>query len=102
MEYFSVDQAEEPNTETIKSLTLRTDSAAPQTEVTLGGDMRAGGVRRLQLDAVDGDLGSGAALTQYRVDGGPWTAYSAKDEQIFDGTRRRSRSGARLRRVSSV
>ena len=38
------------------------------------------------LDAIDGDLGSGSVLTQYRVDGGPWTAYSAKDEQIFDGT----------------
>ena len=40
----------------------------------------------VQLDAADGDLGSGAVLTQYRVDGGPWTTYSAKDEQIFDGT----------------
>ncbi len=25
-------------------------------------------------------------LTEYRVDGGPWTTYESKDEQIFDGT----------------
>ncbi len=86
VEYQSVDKAEEPNTEAIKTLTLRSDSAAPETEVTLGGDMRAGGEVDVQLTAADGDLGSGSALTQYRVDGGPWKAYAAKDEQIFDGT----------------
>ena len=77
VEYYSVDKAEEPNMETIKTLSLRVDSAAPQTEVTLGGDMRAGGTVDVQLDAADGDLGSGVGLTQYRVDGGPWTAYKA-------------------------
>ena len=37
------------------------------------------------LDPQDG-AGSGAVLTQYRVDGGPWKAYAAEDEQIFDGS----------------
>ena len=86
VEYQSVDKADEPNTEAIKTLSMRSDSAAPQTEVTLGGDMRAGGTVDVQLTAADGDLGSGVGLTQYRVDGGPWTAYKAADEQIFDGT----------------
>ncbi len=59
------------------------------------------------LDPQDG-AGSGAVLTQYRVDGGPWKAYAAEDEHIFDGTqalarpvdpRRRRRLRAARRRL---
>ena len=48
----------------------------------------AGGDRvQVTLDPQDGDAGSGAVLTQYRVDGGPWLTYSAaEDEQLFDGS----------------
>ena len=42
---------------------------------------------KVTLDTPDGDIGSGTTLTEYRVDGGPWTPYSAEDEHVlFDGT----------------
>ena len=86
VEYYSTDKADEPNTETIKQLGLRIDNAAPTTKLTYGGNFGAGGSVDISLDATDGPLGSGPVLTQYKVDGGPWKAYSATDEQIFDGT----------------
>ena len=41
---------------------------------------------KFTLAADDGDGARARCSPQYRVDGGPWQTYSAKDEQIFDGT----------------
>ena len=86
IEYWATDKAEEPNTEQVKRYAFRIDDTAPMTEATIQGDTSDGGAVDVVLDATDGDLGSGVVLTEYRVDGGPWTTYASKDEQIFDGT----------------
>ncbi|HET6546995.1 MAG TPA: ThuA domain-containing protein [Solirubrobacter sp.] len=81
VEYFATDTA--GNVETVKTAAFRVDGAAPVTEASISGD---GDSRTVTLDASDGDDGSGVVLTQYRVDGGPWTAYASKDEQILDAS----------------
>jgi glucose/arabinose dehydrogenase/type 1 glutamine amidotransferase/PKD repeat protein len=86
LEYFATDTADVPNTETPKQLGLRVDSLAPVTGATLDPASGGEGPVKVTLDPQDGDAGSGAVRTEYRVDGGPWTTYSSKDEQIFDGT----------------
>ena len=70
-------------------------------------DATAEGDRRrpveVTLDAPDGDKGSGAVLTEYRVDGGPWTTYSAEgraDLRRLGGVARRS--GRRRRAAAST
>jgi hypothetical protein len=81
VEYFATDTA--GNVETVKNAAFRVDGAAPVTDASITGD---GDSRTVTLDASDGDDGSGVVLTQYRVDGGPWTAYASKDEQILDAS----------------
>jgi PKD repeat protein/type 1 glutamine amidotransferase/glucose/arabinose dehydrogenase len=83
--YFATDNATEPNSEDAKTLGVRVDRTAPETEVDLDRSQGADAPVRVTLDPQDGE-GSGAVLTQYRVDGGPWQTYAAEDEQIFDGT----------------
>ncbi len=73
------------NVEKTKRQSFRVDTGKPVTTATTSGDTATGPVS-FTLAAQDGDKGSGTVLTQYRVDGGPWQTYSAKDEQIFDGT----------------
>ena len=86
VEYFATDNAAEPNAEPRKTIGLRVDSAAPRTNATLDRSAGQNGPVKVTLAAQDGAAGSGAVLTQYRVDGGPWKTYSAADEQLFDGT----------------
>jgi len=88
IQYRSVDAAETPNTEELKTLSLKVDASAPTTTATLdppqsGGDAPVA----VTLDADDGD-GSGIETTEYRVDGGEWQTYSGPPEEaaIFDGT----------------
>jgi PKD repeat protein/type 1 glutamine amidotransferase/glucose/arabinose dehydrogenase len=83
--YFATDNAAEPNTEAPRTLGVRVDRTAPQTHVALDRSRGPDGPVGVTLDAQDG-AGSGAVLTQYRVDNGPWRAYAAEDEQIFDGS----------------
>ena len=73
------------NVEKTKRQSFRVDTGKPVTTATSSGNTATGPVS-FTLAAQDGDKGSGTVLTQYRVDGGPWQTYSAKDEQIFDGT----------------
>ena len=87
VQYFATDEAEEPNTETPKTLRFRVDGAAPVTGASLDPATPGDGPVKVTLDPQDGDAGSGAVLTQYRVDGGPWKTYSAEeDDVLFDGT----------------
>jgi hypothetical protein len=87
IEYFSTDGADVPNTEAPKSLRLRVDSLAPVTNATLVPASGAEGPVTVTLEPEDGDAGSGAVMTQYRVDGGPWQTYAAEDDDVlFDGT----------------
>ena len=88
IQYRSTDAADEPNTEEIKTLSLKVDASAPTTTATLDPPSQPGdGPVRVTLDADDG-AGSGVEKTEYRVDGGDWRTYSgpAQDETIFDGT----------------
>jgi len=80
VEYFATDKAE--NVETTKRLVLRVDGTAPVVEATSEGDEAAGPLT-VTLDSPDGDNGSGTTLTEYRVDGGPWTTYEADAEQVL-------------------
>ncbi len=80
--YFATDKAD--NAETAKTVAFRVDGAAPVSSATAAVNEAAQSAR-VTLGADDGG-GSGAALTEYRVDGGPWKTYMAADEQIFDGT----------------
>ncbi len=87
MEYFATDDAAEPNVEAPNSLGVRVDGAAPRTVAALDRSAGQDGPVRVFLDPQDGAGGSGAVLTQYRVDGGPWQTYSAAaEEQLFDGS----------------
>ena len=84
VEYRAIDAAE--NVEATKRLAFRVDGTAPIAEASMTGNPDTGPLR-VTLDAPDGDAGSGNVLTEYRVDGGPWTTYSAVDDEvIFDGT----------------
>ena len=84
VEYFATDVAE--NVETTKRLAFRVDGAAPVSEATMTGSPETGPLQ-VTINAPDGDKGSGNVLTEYRVDGGPWTTYSAIDDRvIFDGS----------------
>ncbi|MBE2315412.1 ThuA domain-containing protein [Solirubrobacter sp. CPCC 204708] len=70
------------NVENTKQLAYRIDGAAPAIEAEQVGNPATGPVK-VTLDAQDGDAGSGTVLTEYRVDGGPWTTYSAVDEHVL-------------------
>jgi PKD repeat protein/glucose/arabinose dehydrogenase/type 1 glutamine amidotransferase len=83
--YWATDDAAEPNVEPANVLGVRVDGTAPETGIDLARPAGADGPVDVTLDPQDG-AGSGAVLTQYRVDGGPWRAYAAEDEHIFDGT----------------
>jgi PKD repeat protein len=83
--YWATDDAPEPNVEPANVLGVRVDGTAPDTRIDLARRSGVGGPVDVTLDPLDGS-GSGAVLTQYRVDGGPWKAYASEDEQIFDGT----------------
>jgi glucose/arabinose dehydrogenase/type 1 glutamine amidotransferase len=86
IEYVATDTAPEPHKSERETLELRVDAAPPQTGVTLDRSAGTDGPATVTLDPGDGN-GSGAVLTQYRVDGGPWQVYSAaRDERIFDGS----------------
>jgi hypothetical protein len=83
--YFATDKAAEPNTEDAKTLGVRVDRTAPTTDLSLHRPQGNDGPVSVTVTPQDG-AGSGAVLTQYRVDSGPWRTYASKDEQIFDGT----------------
>lgn len=73
--YWSVDQV--GNTETQKSLTVRVDSAAPTTQIAIGGTGANGwyqGSVQVGLTATDPE--AGVNVTMYRVDNGPTMVYS--------------------------
>ncbi|MDA0182253.1 DUF1080 domain-containing protein [Solirubrobacter phytolaccae] len=81
VEYRTLDVA--GNTEAIKTLNVRVDVKAPTTAVLLNGaDPVADyiGAVRVAFSRADGDDSSGAVATEYRVNGGEWTAY----EGAFD------------------
>src|SRR3954471_13757856 len=83
LEYRSVDKA--GNTESIKSVSFRIDSAKPTTTAKLNGEAPKAsyaGPVAVDLDATDGD-GSGVRATEIRVDGGEWKPY-AEEETILN------------------
>ncbi len=82
--FYSTDKA--GNVEQVKSTAFRVDGAAPKTAASVQMADTENGPATVTLNPEDGDKGSGAVLTQYRVDGGPWQVYQAKAEQIFDGS----------------
>ena len=74
--YWSVDVA--GNTEAQKSVTVRVDSAAPTTQITIGGTGANGWYRGpVQVSLSASDPESGVNVTMYRVDGGPTMVYSS-------------------------
>ena len=83
VEYHATDKAE--NVESIKKVAFRVDATAPKTTVDAQLANAENGPATVTLNTDDGS-GSGAVLTEYRVDGGPWTTYMSKEEQILDGT----------------
>ena len=91
------------NVEATKRLAFRVDGTAPAADATMTGNADTGPLR-VTLNTPDGDAGSGNVLTEYRVDGGPWTTYSAVDDEvIFDGSEPLARaSGSRPRPAAST
>ncbi|HEX7223720.1 MAG TPA: family 16 glycoside hydrolase, partial [Candidatus Limnocylindrales bacterium] len=83
--YWATDTAAEPNVEPANVLGVRVDGTAPETAINVARPQGQNGPVDVTLEADDG-AGSGAVLTQYRVDNGPWKAYASEDEQIFDGS----------------
>jgi PKD repeat protein len=79
------------NAEEAETVTVRVDTAVPRTTATLDParpDKKDGTYKvpvRVTLSAAD-DAGSGVAATEYRVDGGAWTAYSAPFTVSRNGT----------------
>jgi hypothetical protein len=77
-----------------RDIQIRTlsDVAPPVTTATVtaeAGQLDSGwyaGPVEVALEAADELGGSGLARTEYRLDGGDWTAYGAPEEVIFDGT----------------
>ncbi|HWK29671.1 MAG TPA: ThuA domain-containing protein [Solirubrobacter sp.] len=84
VEYFATDKAN--NVEGVKRVAFRVDGAAPVTTAVADLADEENGPATVTLDVNDGEGGSGAVLTEYRVDGGPWQTYLAKDERILDGS----------------
>jgi PKD repeat protein len=87
IQYRSTDGADTPNTEAIKTLSLKVDDGAPQTTATLDPAQPGTGPVTVSLNADDG-AGSGLDTLEYRVDGGNWQTYSApaSDRTLLDGT----------------
>jgi plastocyanin len=83
IEYRSTDN--EGNTESIKSVSFRIDSADPTTAALLNGaapESQYDGPVEVDLNADDGD-GSGVRATQIRIDGGAWQPY-VEEETILN------------------
>ena len=77
VEYHSIDVA--GNQETVNLLAVRIDTVPPTTRADLSGTAGNAGWWRsnVQVSLAAEDTLSGVGSTQYRVDGGGWTAYSA-------------------------
>ena len=79
LEYRAIDCA--GNAEAFKSVDFKVDAHAPSTSARLtpgtafGPDGWYDGAVAVALEARDGE-GSGTAASEYRIDGGSWTAYS--------------------------
>jgi hypothetical protein len=87
LEYHSADVA--GNEEETKSLTLKVDQTAPTTTLRINGAepfAEYPSAVRVSLARTDGD-GSGAAATEYRVDGGEWTGYDQAGAFDVSGNR---------------
>jgi PKD repeat protein len=79
------------NAEEAETITVKVDTVAPRTTATLDParpDKKDGTYKvpvRVTLSGAD-DAGSGVAGTEYRVDGGAWTAYAAPFTLSRNGT----------------
>ena len=65
--------------ETQEPVLVQIDAEAPSTTLTIDGAAPVASYAaavRVALDADDGETGSGVRLSEYRVDGGDWTAYA--------------------------
>ena len=97
LEYRSTDRA--GNVEAVRSVRMDIDGTAPTTGVLINGAAPLPaytGAVRVALVRDDGD-GSGAVASEYRVDGGAWTAYAAAFDVAGSGAHRvdvRSRDAA--------
>ena len=89
VEYRSTDKA--GNVEAIKSLTVKIDTAAPTSTLTIPaatGDHGWYTTRpSFTLAAADGTDGSGLGSTEYRIDGGAWTPYTIAVPVLGEGSR---------------
>ena len=70
------------NVESPKTLQVKVDTTAPLTTATFNPEWNAGAVA-VALGATD--AGSGPAATEWRLDGGPWTAYAGPVPVSGDG-----------------
>ncbi len=86
VEYRSTDVA--GNVETAGTLTLRLDTTPPALTTTPAGTLGSGGWYRsaVAVTVTAGDTGSGLDSTEYRLDGGAWTPYTAPVAISSDGT----------------
>ena len=88
LEYRSTDVA--GNVESARSLNVRVDRTPPVTSALINGAAPAGayaGPVRVGFLRSDGE-GSGAASTEYRVDGGAWTPYTGAFDVVAPGAHR--------------
>jgi hypothetical protein len=83
VEYAATDVA--GNVEATKSITFKIDATAPQSSASLSPEPVNGWHVRPTVTLVATDAGSGVAATEYALDGGTWTAYSAPFAVPEDG-----------------
>ena len=86
IDYYATDYS--GNNETLRSVTVKIDSAAPSSSVQLAGTQAGDGsyISSVDVTVTSTDATSGVQSTQYRVDAGAWRSYSTAFPVSGNGT----------------
>src|SRR3989454_1091078 len=86
IDYYSTDYS--GNNETLRSVSMKIDSAAPNSSVQLAGTQAGDGsyISSVDVTVTSTDATSGVQSTQYRVDGGAWRSYATAFPLSGNGT----------------
>jgi len=86
IDYYATDYS--GNNETLRSVTVKIDSATPSSSVQLAGTLAGDGsyISTVDVTVTSTDATSGVQSTQYRVDGGAWRSYATAFPLSGNGT----------------
>src|SRR3989442_14893106 len=86
IDYYATDYS--GNNETLRSVTVKIDSATPSSSVQLAGILAGDGsyISTVDVTVTSTDATSGVQSTQYRVDGGAWRSYATAFPLSGNGT----------------